>query len=134
MKGHKDVLSLFLSKGSNVDVKNDFVSPLRYAATFGDHDTVKILLDHGANPNFFFHDTFTPLHASIYPHSWKCVELLLKAGADPNGGPDGFKALPFAAGKVQIIKLLVEAGADPNVTDILVWVSLLKYLFSKNWK
>ncbi|XP_026399194.1 ankyrin repeat domain-containing protein 50-like [Papaver somniferum] len=118
MKGHKDVLSLFLSKGSNVDAKNDFVSPLRYAATFGYHDTVKILLDHGANPNFVFHDIFTPLHASIYSHSWKCVELLLKAGADPNGGPDGFKTLPFAAGKVQIIKLLAEAGADPNVTDI----------------
>ncbi|KAI3875365.1 hypothetical protein MKW98_000042 [Papaver atlanticum] len=118
IKGHKDILSLFLSKGSNVDVMNDFVSPLQYAATFGDHDTVKILLDHGANPNFGFHDTFTPLHASIYSHSWQCVELLLKAGADPNGGPDGLKALPLAAGEMQIIKLLVDSGADPNVTDM----------------
>ncbi|KAI3855882.1 hypothetical protein MKX03_011537 [Papaver bracteatum] len=49
IKGHKEILSLFLSKGSNVDVMNDFVSPLQYAATFGDHDSVKILLDHGAN-------------------------------------------------------------------------------------
>ncbi|XP_026384038.1 ankyrin repeat domain-containing protein 39 homolog [Papaver somniferum] len=119
MKGHQDVLSLFLSKGSNVDVKNDFVSPLQYASTFGDHDTVKILLDNGANPNFVFHDTFTPFHASIYSHSWKGVELLSKEGADPNGGPDGLKSLSFAAGEVQIIKLLVEAGADPNVIDII---------------
>ncbi|KAI3917544.1 hypothetical protein MKW98_021306 [Papaver atlanticum] len=121
MKGHKDVMLLLLSQGVNVDITNDFCSPLQYAAaTAGNHDAVNILLDHGANPNLVFHHMFTPLHASICSRSWQCVELLLKAGVDPNGGPDGLKAIQLAAAKVglvQIIKLLVEAGADPNVTD-----------------
>ncbi|RZC60982.1 hypothetical protein C5167_022742 [Papaver somniferum] len=41
-----------------------------------------------------------------------------KAGADPNGAPDGIKALPLAAGVTQIIKLLVDAGADLDVKNI----------------
>ncbi|KAI3959837.1 hypothetical protein MKW98_029874 [Papaver atlanticum] len=43
-----------------------------------------------------------------------------QAGADPNGGADGIKALPLAgcSGVIQVIKPLVEAGADPNVTDM----------------
>lgn len=67
-----------------------------------------------------FNEATTSLQAAIHSKSWQCVEYLLKAGVDPNGGPDGVKALPFAAevGVLQIIKLLVEAGADPNVTDI----------------
>lgn len=49
--GHKDIIPLLLSKGINVDVRNDFASPspLQFAAAFGQHDTVKVLLDHGAN-------------------------------------------------------------------------------------
>ncbi|KAI3855896.1 hypothetical protein MKW98_007859 [Papaver atlanticum] len=90
MKGHKDVIPLLLSKSINVDVRNELGSPLQYAAAHGDHDTVKVLLGHGAN-----------------------------AGADPNGGPDGVKPFSSAAevGVIQIIKLLVDAGADPNVTN-----------------
>ncbi|KAI3956107.1 hypothetical protein MKW98_027421 [Papaver atlanticum] len=142
-KGKKDVIPLLLSKGINVDLTDDFGSPLHHAASAGEHDTVKVLLDHGANPNLVFHDTFTPLQASIHSQSRRCAEQLLKAGADPNGGPDGVKALLLAAevgatetieeldvggagphlkklvrGATQIIKLLVEAGADPNVTNI----------------
>ncbi|MCL7050524.1 hypothetical protein MKW94_023791, partial [Papaver nudicaule] len=49
MKGRKEVIPLLLSKGHNVDVTNNFGSPLQYAATAGEHDTVKVLLDHGAN-------------------------------------------------------------------------------------
>ncbi|KAI3855883.1 hypothetical protein MKX03_011538 [Papaver bracteatum] len=78
VKGHNNVIPLLLSKGINVDITNDFGSPLQYAATAGKHNTVKLLLDHGANPNLVFHDTFTPLHASIHSQSWQCVELLLK--------------------------------------------------------
>ncbi|KAI3952217.1 hypothetical protein MKW98_005912 [Papaver atlanticum] len=48
-------------------------------------------------PNLIFNEVKTPLQASIHCGSWEIVEHLLKAGADPNGGPDGLKALLFAA-------------------------------------
>ncbi|KAI3855877.1 hypothetical protein MKX03_011532 [Papaver bracteatum] len=121
VKGHKDVIPLLLSKGINVDVSDGNGSPLQYAAVAGKHDTVNVLLDHGANPNLILFDMFPPLLASIHTKSWQCAEALLKAGADPNGGPDGIKPLPVAAelGVIQIIKPLVEAGADPNFRNIV---------------
>ncbi|KAI3981328.1 hypothetical protein MKX01_004592, partial [Papaver californicum] len=127
IEGHLAAVQYLLEMGINVDVTDDFGSPLHYAATAGEHETVKVLLDHGGNPNLVFHDTFIQLQASIHSQSWRCAEQLLKAGADPNGGPDGAKALLLAAEvaganpyitnivrvATQIIKLLVEAGADP---------------------
>ncbi|KAI3835245.1 hypothetical protein MKW98_020361, partial [Papaver atlanticum] len=103
----------------NVGITNELGSLLLYAAAHGYHDTVEVLLDLGANPNLVFHDALTALHSSIRSQSLLCMVSLLKAGADPNGGPDG-KPLTIAAelGVIQIIELLVEAGADPNVTDI----------------
>ncbi|KAI3848017.1 hypothetical protein MKX03_001129, partial [Papaver bracteatum] len=78
IKGYKDIIPLLLSKGISVDVTDDFGTPLHHAANAGEHDTVKVLLDHGANPNFVFHDTFTPLQASVSSQSWRCAEQLLK--------------------------------------------------------
>ncbi|KAI3862917.1 hypothetical protein MKX03_031946, partial [Papaver bracteatum] len=78
MQGHKDIIPLLLSKGINVDDTDDFGSALQYAAGGDKHDTLKVLLDHGANPNLVFHETFTPLQASIEGLSWRCAEQLLK--------------------------------------------------------
>ncbi|KAI3848019.1 hypothetical protein MKX03_001131, partial [Papaver bracteatum] len=119
-KGHKDVLPLLLAKGIDVDARNELGSPLELAATNGYQDTVKVLLDHGANPNLVFGDAYTPLQSSIRTQSWECMMLLLKAGADPNIGPE-CKPLTIAAdvGIIHIIKLLVKYGADPNSTDHL---------------
>ncbi|KAI3894450.1 hypothetical protein MKX03_021470, partial [Papaver bracteatum] len=77
-EGNKDAIPLLLSKGMNVDVTNDIGSPLQYATLAGKHDTVKVLLDHGANPNLVFCETVTPLHTSITSQSWQLVEALLK--------------------------------------------------------
>ncbi|OVA06696.1 Tetratricopeptide TPR-1 [Macleaya cordata] len=120
MRGHKEIITLLLSRGINVDVINDFGTPLQYAVATGNHEAVKVLLDYHANPNLFFHHTFTPLQASMFSRSWQCTELLIKAGVDPDGGPSGVKPLVLAAsdGLNEIIKCLVKAGADPNVTDI----------------
>ncbi|RZC64028.1 hypothetical protein C5167_025788 [Papaver somniferum] len=104
---HNDIIPLLLPKGINVDVSNGSGSPLQYAAVASKYDIVKVLLDHGANPNLVLYDTFTPLHSSIYVQSWQCAEALLKECADPNGGSDGTRALPLAAvmGVVKIIRL-----------------------------
>ncbi|KAI3887681.1 hypothetical protein MKX03_010203 [Papaver bracteatum] len=77
---HKDII-LLLSKGMDVDVSNDNGSPPDHAGIAIKHDTVKVPLDHGANPNVVLYSTFTPLYSSIYakwPKSWQCVEALLK--------------------------------------------------------
>lgn len=106
--GHNDIIPLLLPKGINVDVSNGNGSPLQYAAVASKYAIVKVLLDHGANPNLVLYDTFTPLHSSVYVQSWQCAEALLKACADPNGGSDGTRALPLAAvmGVVKIIRLV----------------------------
>ncbi|MCL7035158.1 hypothetical protein MKW94_008251, partial [Papaver nudicaule] len=49
VKGHKDILPLLLSKGINVDVMSDYGAALHLAVASGHHETVKVLLDHGAN-------------------------------------------------------------------------------------
>ncbi|MCL7032504.1 hypothetical protein MKW94_001496, partial [Papaver nudicaule] len=47
--GHNGVIIVLHSNGVNIDVSNDFGSPLRYACAFGQHDTVKLLLCLNAN-------------------------------------------------------------------------------------
>ncbi|KAI3857140.1 hypothetical protein MKW98_010554 [Papaver atlanticum] len=105
IEGRLSTVAYLLKMGANPEIPN------------GHHDTIqKLLLNHNANPNWLFGEATTPLRASIYSKSWQCMENLLKAGADPNGGPDGMEALPFAAavGTIPIIKLLVGAGAVTN--------------------
>lgn len=57
-----------------------------------------------------------PLLSAVYTKSWKCMELLLQAGADPNFASYGDTPLTVAAtvGGVDEITRLLEAGADPN--------------------
>ena len=77
---------------------------------------LKLLLKAGANPD-------APSDAGP-PLLWACghgrtevAEMLLDAGADPNGSSeDGVTALlaAAAAGETEIVKLLLKRGADPN--------------------
>ncbi|OVA06698.1 Tetratricopeptide TPR-1 [Macleaya cordata] len=118
-KGHLEILTLLLSRGVHIDALNNAGTPLNAAAAHGQHNAVKILLDHCANPNLFFHHVFTPLASSILSQSLRCVELLLEAGADPDAGSYGVTPLIVAAseGLTEMIKCLIEAGADPNLTN-----------------
>ncbi|XP_026459893.1 hsp70-Hsp90 organizing protein 3-like [Papaver somniferum] len=62
----------------------------------------------------------TPLASTILTNSPEIMDLLLQAGADPNGKLRGIAPLALAVtyGLTQFIVRLLEAGADPNVTDI----------------
>ncbi|KAJ1262919.1 hypothetical protein BS78_09G145400 [Paspalum vaginatum] len=120
--GSCKVTELLLSKGVPVDVDLGCGTPLYHAATNGQDKTVKILLDHHANPNTVFRDICTPLFGAIICRSLKCIKLLIKAGADVDGKGSALSPLCFTTmqgGYTNFVKFLLKAGADPNIPDDL---------------
>ncbi|KAL5713245.1 hypothetical protein ACHQM5_015342 [Ranunculus cassubicifolius] len=112
-----DVIPVLVSKGVDVNALSALGTPLCMAAQQKKRDTLKSLLDHGANPNLTDGVSATPLGLTLYVHSTECTALMLKAGADPNAVTCGKRPLGFAAaeGKLDFIKLLLEYKADPNL-------------------
>ncbi len=90
---HKDsmlpVIEQFLQDGEDVNAVHGNLTPLMMAIGTESVETVKMLLDHGADPNLKVgDDQETPLwHASASRQfsflSFTITKLLLKAGADP---------------------------------------------------
>ena len=86
----------------------------------GDVETMRLLLDAGADPNVPDNDGKTPLHylATLVPffhETYEDVEALLDAGADPNEiDKEGWTPARYAGSKghKEIFRLLLEHGAE----------------------
>jgi len=99
---------------------------LYHAALHGKNETVKHLLDGGADPNTPDEKGFTPLYWAAASGHRDIAKLLLDKGADPNAKTktDGLtplhaaanhlKGLSKHAGCLEVVKLLIAKGADPN--------------------
>jgi ankyrin repeat protein len=100
-------------------------SPLIEAARSGSLDTIKQLLDSGADVNLPGPTgdgwDATPLQHAILARQSGAVRLLLERGADPNrvAGPNSPAPLLLAAGDTDptFVNLLLAHGADPAVED-----------------
>lgn len=93
-------------------------SPMMIAIEGHHPELVKLLLDHGADPNKDpGWNSRSPLAQACYLGTPEIVNLLLVAGAAPDAGGDGFTPLYFSAGKgdTQSLKLLLDAGASINL-------------------
>jgi ankyrin repeat protein len=78
------------------------VTPLHSAASGGHPGIVKLLLEHGADPNAAQDGGFTPLHSAAQNDDRESVEALLEAGADPAlGTDDGRKPADLAGEHVR---------------------------------
>jgi ankyrin repeat protein len=90
-----------------------------------DLESLKGLLENGANPNVFSQDGYTPLATAVNSHDNPAVETLLAHHADPNQkieatfgeGGKGYTPLLIATAKVlpDLVDVLLAAGADPNL-------------------
>ena len=93
---------------------------LHLACFFGHLDTVRLLLERGADAGALSINGMrnTPLHAALAgPLPAEGVRLLVDAGADVNARQHGgYTALHSAAqnGRMEVIDLLLERGADPD--------------------
>ena len=90
-------------------------TPLIYAALYGDADSLRLLLEQGADP-----DSRNDAHATALMYAVDDLDktrLLLEHRADPNARSDeGRSALVIAAsglGSNAVIKLLLDHGASP---------------------
>ena len=94
----------------------------------GNTDTVKLLLELGADINAKNNYGWTAL---IYAARWgntDTVKLLLELGADINAKNNyGWTALIYAArwGNTDTVKLLLELGADINAKNNYRWTALI---------
>lgn len=102
------------------EVNEEVNEQLLQAAEDGKTDTIKNLINNGANINVQDSDGRTPIMIATYNNDVETAKILIEAGADVNI-QDNMKNSPFlyagAEGYLEILKLTIEAGADPTITN-----------------
>ncbi|CAM0949119.1 unnamed protein product [Alopecurus aequalis] len=113
-------VNLVTKTGVHVDPIDPRGAPLHVALAKDRVEVVKVLLEHGADPNRFVNNILTPLLFAVIGKSLKCMKLLIEAGADLNArGNSGPTPLTQAVddGFTDFVKFLLKAGADPNIPN-----------------
>ena len=100
---------------------DDGFTALHLAIFGGQEESVRVLLERGADPNALSTADIAkvpPLGTAAFVRSPQLARVLLDSGADPNGrGEGGFTALHSAAQNEdeELARLLLERGADPSL-------------------
>jgi ankyrin repeat protein len=114
--GGPEPVSLLLERGADADddAENPFrVRPVHAATAAYDRESMRLLLEAGADPNQRQQGGFTPLHSAAHHDDVEMARLLLDHGADPAlTADDGRDARRMAAddGSTRVAALL---GDDP---------------------
>ncbi len=115
--------------GADVNIKDrrGAATPLMYAAAYGTLDTMRLLLDNGADANARNAGNATALMWAVADVAK--VRLLVDRGADVNAvSTSGRTALFLAAlsdGSAEVVKLLLARGANARVVDGLQMTTLV---------
>ena len=125
--GHLDIVRLLLARGANIEARNKCgLTPLISAALTERPDFVQLLVDKGVDVNVEGGIGRSALYFAIEKldetgkydgHGYRIAEILLKNGADVEGGEHwGYTPLMLAVtnGKKDIVGLLLKHGAKVN--------------------
>jgi ankyrin repeat protein len=118
---HGAVTAELVRHGADVQgrSKNGYTA-ISFAAQQGDTDSIRTLLEAGANVNDVAPKSgLTPILIASAMGRTKAVALLLDKGADPNAvAANGYTSLHYAAkrkGAVALVTTLLAHGANPNI-------------------
>ena len=139
---NREMMQFLLERGADVNGfyvidSEEHWSYLNIAAFDQDYDTVKYLLDWGANPNDAYLSSNIARYGTIFPGGaslhfalskalaetmdrYNIVELLLDHGANPDSkNRNGETAYIYAVkhNSIEVIRLLAKGGADLNARD-----------------
>jgi ankyrin repeat protein len=121
-----DIIEYLIDQGVDPNAGPMQVLPLVIAVNDNLLDVVRLLLEHGANPNPPFTTRYnpinpeeTPLFLAIKNTNVEIVHMLLKSNADPNRGNNNSTCLHIAVLKkcMECIHLLVSSGAEIDLPD-----------------
>lgn len=89
---------------------------LLFAASSGDVESARLLLDRGADVNDTAADGNSALVLAAFSGHGPVARLLIERGADPNAAGAGYTALHAAVlrGDAETVKALLARGANPN--------------------
>ncbi|XP_047088160.1 poly [ADP-ribose] polymerase tankyrase-2-like [Lolium rigidum] len=122
--GYDEITQLLLANGANVDEPSSQGTPLVAAAAHGKFSSMKILLEHHADPNKVSWEYGTPLTTTLYATPdrmdestcLKCVKLLVEAGADVKcTNPETPLAIATTNGLTKCAEYLLKVATNANV-------------------
>jgi ankyrin repeat protein len=130
-RGHKNQFMSPLKIAASNKSKYIVESLIKYGADVKEKGTIcfsmnnveiaELLITHGADIHGVNCGGNSPIHAAINSEALKVAELLLKHGADINDQNNMFRRTPLQGaalyGKTQAVNWLVEHGADVNRPD-----------------
>ncbi len=91
---HPELARELIERGADVHAASQNaqrVAPVHAAASVGDTASMRLLLEHGADPNARQHMGYVPLHATAANGDRATTELLVARGADPHAKTDDGK-------------------------------------------
>jgi ankyrin repeat protein len=98
---HPEIARSLIERGADVNAASrnaQKVAPVHAAASVGDCESMRLLLERGADPNTRQQDGFLAIHATAMHGDRALIELLVAHGADVHAtAADGKTAADFAA-------------------------------------
>lgn len=122
-KWEGDCIKILLEAGADINLQDtDGFTALMKAVRWP--GCVKMLLNFGADIDLKDNNDWTALVHATDCGSITSVEILLKAGANPNVHP--YAIINYASLSGYGLSVLLEAGADPNLQNRRGWTALME--------
>ncbi|CAK1583592.1 unnamed protein product, partial [Parnassius mnemosyne] len=122
--GKSSLLSKLIKLGANPNSEDGAGRTcLHLSCLVANEECVKLLLEHGADPNKWDSITerkATPLHCAASAKSLICVKVLISHGADVNAGLSERSPLHYAvlSDAPDVVSALLQAGACPDTPQV----------------